>query len=114
MASRLNNFYRRDTKAYNMTFTSGGLPLDISLATITFTMKRRASDLDASAAIQKKAVITDGPGGLATLTLTSTDTEVDIGKYYYDIQYKSGTGTITTLVASTIEILQDVTITGLP
>lgn len=114
MSSRLSNFYRRDTKAYNMTFTSNSLPLDISLATITFTMKRRPSDLDASAVIQKKAVITNGPGGLATLTLTSAETEIDIGKYYYDIQYKSGAGAITTLVADTLNILQDVTITGLP
>jgi hypothetical protein len=111
--TRLNNFYRRDTKVYDMTFkTSAGVAIDISLATITFTMKRRASDL--TTAIQKEAVITNGPSGLATLTLTSADTDIDIGEYCYDFQYESGTGAITTLLADTLEVLQDVTITGLP
>ena len=114
MASRLPNFYRRDTKVYNLVFTdAAGAAIKITNAIIVFTMKRRPSDFDDDAVIQKKAVITNGPGGLATLTLTKTETDIDIGKYHYDIQYTSGTGAVTTLIASTIEVLQETTITGL-
>lgn len=114
MATRLPDFYRRDTKVYNMIFTDGsGVAINITNAIITFTMKRRASDFDTDAVIQKKATITSGVGGLATLTLTAGETDVDIGKYYYDIQYKAGTGAITTIIASTLNVLQEVTITGL-
>jgi len=76
------------SKAYDLTFTTGdGTAQDITGATITFTVKRTLSDVDA--VVTKTATITDATAGKATITLAPTDTDLDLGEYYYDIWLES-------------------------
>jgi len=78
------------TNTINYTFKrSDGTPIDISTATLLFTVKDvswDADSADASAKIKKELTITDGALGKAKLFLTQSETFIPVGKYYYDIK----------------------------
>ncbi len=111
---KLANFYRGDTKQVTITIKKAdGTAFDLTGATITFTMKKDETDPDASAVIQKNAVLqVPSTDGIAILTLTSADTAKDTGEYYYDFQLVDSTGRVATLLKETVEILQDITETS--
>lgn len=66
-------------------------PIDICDWDIKFTVRKAvpststASDKDA--VIHKQADIIDGKNGVAYFTITSADTNIEPGEYWYDIQY---------------------------
>jgi hypothetical protein len=74
-----------DEKSYNLAFTSGGSPLDITGAIIKMSIKRSIAD---NSPLISKTVTghTDPANGKTTITLSTTDTGQAIGNYYYDIQ----------------------------
>ena len=78
------------TNSINYTFTrKDGTPIDISTATILFTVKDVDYDLDsgdATAKIKKELSVTDGPAGKAQLFLTHQETFIAPNDYYYDIK----------------------------
>jgi len=78
------------TKSIDYTFKNIDLtPIDITTATILFTVKKVEADQDAtdsSAKIAKELSITDGANGMANLFLTQDDTFLEVGDYYYDIK----------------------------
>lgn len=78
------------TNQINYTFRRiDGTPIDVTTATILFTVKDVASDQDATdstALIKKELSITDGANGKASLFLTQNDTFIPAGSYYYDIK----------------------------
>lgn len=78
------------TKSIDYTFKNiDGTPIDVTTATILFTVKNVPSDqnaTDSSALIQKELSITDGANGMASLFLTQTDTFIPAGDYYYDVK----------------------------
>lgn len=66
-----------------------GTPIDITSATLLFTVKNAEWDSDSSdsgAKIKKELSITDGVNGKAKLFLTQQETFIDPGEYYYDIK----------------------------
>lgn len=68
---------------------AGGLPIDISSATVLFTVKDVDWDSDSgdnTAKIKKELSITDGAAGKAKLFLTQQETFIPVGEYYYDIK----------------------------
>ena len=68
---------------------SDGIAVDISSSQVRFTVKSTEWDTDADdsdALITKAGTITDGPNGEYLISLTPSDTQVDAGKYYYDIK----------------------------
>jgi hypothetical protein len=68
----------------------GTIP-DISADTVTLTVKKRASDTDAQAKLQKDAdVTTAGASGIAAFELTIGDTDFEPGKYLYDVIWYRG------------------------
>lgn len=76
-----------------------GAAIDITGFTIYFTVKK-VLDLEATdvnAVITKTASITDASGGLAETLLSTTDTQLSPGEYYYDMKYKNSGSTIVTL-----------------
>ena len=80
-----------DSKNYNLTFrTTAGVLIDISDWTIYFTVKRAASDPDASAVLVKTVVIGPSPAGATgttSIVLDHADTEsLPRGTYLYSIQ----------------------------
>jgi len=80
--------------------------VDITGATITFTMTKNPT---LTATLSKNATLPNPTAGEALITLESIDTEVAVGAYYYDIQMTTATGEVSTLIKSTINILQEVT-----
>jgi len=78
------------TNSINYTFKrKDGTPIDITTATIFFTVKDVEWDSDSgdtTAKIKKELSITDGVNGKASLFLTQQDTFIPVGSYYYDIK----------------------------
>lgn len=76
-----------------------GAAIDITGYTIYFTVKK-VLDLEATdtnATIAKTASITDATNGLAETSLSTSDTAIAPGTYYYDMKYKNSGSTIVTL-----------------
>lgn len=111
----LSDIYRGDTKTYKMTFQdSSKKPIPLFGSSIWFTMKKREDDADSRAVIQVKTSpedTTDSTNGIAYITLTSEDTDVAVGEYYYDFQLVvPGTPPIvTTLTTGSMSIVTDIT-----
>lgn len=70
---------------------------NITGAAIRFTVKEDKWDTDTtdtSALITKAGTITNAAGGLYKISLADTDTDIDAGKFYYDIKIELADGTI--------------------
>jgi hypothetical protein len=68
---------------------SDGVAVDITSSDIRFTVKSTEWDTDADdsdALITADGTIVSGADGTYLISLTPTDTQVDAGKYYYDIK----------------------------
>jgi hypothetical protein len=108
--TKINNFYRGDTVSYAMTFTTNSVAMDITGATIWFTLKKSRNDTDAQAVLQKELTSHSDPThGITTMSLTSTDTNIPCGRYFYDFQVKTLSGNIFTFLSGTVDVLEDVT-----
>jgi hypothetical protein len=116
----ISNFKRGDTRKYRIVFTDKltGLPISVHGGKLFITFKINKSDLDEDAviAVDIDTVELDPliPTGVIIATLTDVDTEVPIGKYYYDFQFVSPTGEVTTIIpeedmVDTVKILEDIT-----
>ena len=57
---------------------------------------------------QVVGVIFDAPAGKVRFAPTSVDTDLDPGKYFYDVQMTAG-GQVTTVLKGVCRILQDIT-----
>ena len=72
--------------------------LNITGATILFTVKNKPTDADASAVLSKTVTsLADPQNGEFKIELTDANTESLIGNYIYDIKIKLATGEIYTL-----------------
>lgn len=78
--------------------------VDISSDTIVF----EADDTDGINVISRTGTLLNGPAGLAIIELTSSDTNIPIGQYYYSIEWQTSGGGINTMVTSILEIIQDI------
>ncbi|RLC49287.1 MAG: hypothetical protein DRH57_00260 [Candidatus Cloacimonadota bacterium] len=107
------DFYRGDTQIYELTITDeNGNPVDITGATVWFTLKTDKSLPDNEAVIQK--VVTDHvdpANGKTKVVLTADETAnlVPNTYYFYDFQIKFQNGDVFTLIADKVKILEDVT-----
>ncbi len=103
---------RRDDKVFTFYFyDEDGDPIDLTNCSLFTTVKQNQEDTDANAKISTTlTIVAPATGGIATWTLAPADTQYLLGVYYWDVQLKSSTGKITTLIRDRIEILPDVTI----
>lgn len=90
-SSNLSSFFRGDTKSLNLEFKDNdGIAIDITNHELWFTMKKKITDADEDAILQKKIIFpsdTNSENGLGTLTLESDETgAIEPGIYFYDIQ----------------------------
>lgn len=93
-----NDFYMRkgDTAVLNFDFN-----IDITGATLYFTVKKNLSDSDSAAAIAKvQTTHTDPTEGQTTITITNSDSDIDLGGYYYDCQITLASGAVHTVLPS--------------
>ena len=87
-------------------------PLDITWATVYFTVKKTWSDWDddSDALIQKDQTIhTDALDWKTTISLSHTDTNVPSWLYEYDFQVKDSYGYIMSTISDKVTIEKDIT-----
>ena len=101
--------YKKSTKTYEIQFKKDGGVVDITGWTIYFTAKESMEDLDTSAKI-KKTVTTfaNAEGGIALIELTTTDTDITAGNYWYSIDFKDDDDNEDTLLTGKLKIKEPV------
>jgi len=115
MTVQISDFYRGDTKAFNVTFKDkDGLPIDITGHELWFTMKRKVSDADAEAVRQKRVVFpsdVDSEQGKGAILLSSEETNVPPGTYLFDFQkvIPGNPPEVKTVLAGRIRVASDIT-----
>lgn len=89
---------RGDSDSFKLTFKAKAykkgkeitIPIDITGWEIRFTVRKSlpatSVNNDKDAVIHKVADIIDGPNGVAYISVSSTDTNIEPGEYWYDIQ----------------------------
>lgn len=96
--SRLINIKKGDTETVIFTVTDDvGAAINLTGATVYFTVKKKIDDPDSKAIIQKSWTSHTTPaGGITTLILSKDDTYKQVGTYLWDFQIKASGGAITT------------------
>lgn len=110
------NMYRGDTQSFAFAVTRSGAVEDLAGSVLWFTVKTDQSVADDDALFQKSTtnggiVVTDEPGGLATVTVDPEDTEdlAETATYQFDLQLKTSGGNIETVATGQITITADYT-----
>jgi hypothetical protein len=111
---------RGDTNEYDLTFSrldgqGVAQPLDLTGATIVFTLKRDLADTDDAAVLQKTdssgiTVSAPATAGLATLKLDPADTASLPAPraFHYDVQVTESDGRVTTTAIGLLRLTADV------
>ena len=101
-----------NTLDLKLLFKENGFPVDITDYTVFFTAKDSVSDLDANAVIDKSITThTNATGGATLIELSSSDTDLTVGSYYYSIDTNDGDGDIKNLFRGVLLISNPVRIT---
>jgi hypothetical protein len=105
---------RGDDVTLNITVTDDSTTpataIDITGATIFFTVKANLNDADADALISKSVSSHSNPAaGITSIALTPTDTDITEGLYPCDFQVVRG-GKVSSSQRAVFEVAQDVTI----
>jgi hypothetical protein len=112
-------FSRGDTVLLDLTFTTGGVPENLTGALIFFTAKDEFSDPDTGATIRKNSggvggiTIVNAAAGTAQVTINPGDTSGLPGSeifLFYDVQLKRSNGQIFTCAEGTVCVYPDVTV----
>lgn len=110
---KIKDIKRGDTRQVDVTFyqSDGVTPYDISGGTVFFTVNASSNPADDTAAVISKDVTvhTDPTAGQSRISLSSTDTTIDPGTYYYDVQLKDMSGNILSSKQDKFIVLADVT-----
>lgn len=80
---------QKEAKTLRFTITSGGSPVDVSLATLSFMVKRTAAAADSEALITKTNetfVKTDAATGVVLLPLSATDLSLEPGSFVAELK----------------------------
>jgi hypothetical protein len=116
----IKNFKRGDTRKYKLQIKDKdtGNPVSVHNGTLYVTFKSDKSMPDNEAEIQVivNCIEPDpaNPLGEIQVVLSSDDTNILPGSYYYDFQFVSSTGEVTTILPTEdheerVKILEDVT-----
>lgn len=102
----LDIIYRKDDIVIPFNISYDGIPFDLSGTTIKFILKKDKED--GSPIILEKTITshTDPTAGKSEIVLTSIDTNITPGKYYYAIVLVDVIGKQSTMIVSDIEIRQ--------
>lgn len=86
----------------------GGSVVDLTDYTARLTVKRDPEDPDTDALLQTTGTISAPMTGICNFNLTSAQTTIPAGKYYYDIQI-SKTGSVKTVAYGMFVVEADIT-----
>jgi hypothetical protein len=116
--SDIADFYRGDTKKYKLVVKSkdSGEAISVDGGKLYFTLKKSQSQTDDEAALQ---IVADGtetdpltPEGIVYMTVPASDTKtLTPGDFYYDFQFVSASGEVTTVLAGKVKVMKDTTLT---
>lgn len=102
--------FRGDDWSMKLTFADeNGTALNITGWTIFFTLKKKKTDTDADAVLQKNVTPESPTTGVCTVVLTNTETLNLLGLYYYDFQYKDDDGVVQTITSGGLTFVTDIT-----
>jgi len=101
---------KRDTKTYTLRLTRNGSAVDISGWYVYITIKSDFNDADSSAVLSKNVLMpnnAESEAGIGYVTLSSSETNLVIGTYFYDIKVVD-TGYRETFVSGKLSILPSI------
>jgi hypothetical protein len=81
---------KKDTKTFTIRLTRSGVAVDISGWYLYFTVKSDFNDDDSSALISKNTLFptnAESQAGIGYLELSSSETNIAMGEYYYDMKF---------------------------
>lgn len=112
--SKVANFIRGDSRTVTLqAYQSDGVtPLNLTGATVFFTVSPSASPADDTTAVIQKTITSHTAPllGQTAFTLANADTQsIAPGTYYYDVQVKDAAGNVISQKASTFQIIADIT-----
>jgi len=112
MEEQTLEIFRRDYKTFTVTVKDGaGVVVDLTDYTAKFTAKLKPTDTDEQAKISPvDGTISNPATGVISFTLTSTDTDIPAGTYFFDVQI-SKIGDVKTVAYGKLIIIQDITVT---
>jgi len=119
-ANNITMYIRDDRTLSVAADTEKGAPVDLTDAKLWFTVKQRATDLDADALIQKRTanaggsdgeikVITPATGKAEIYVVPADTVDMNPGTYIYDIQVTLANGKTYTITRDKITFKEDVT-----
>ncbi len=103
---------KKTTKIYEVRVKhkDTGAEEDITGWTFYFTVKLNMLDTDANTKISKDITIhEDAIHGKTIIELSTSDTDLDTGSYYYDIKYKDDEANVGIMISGRITIAEPVT-----
>lgn len=111
MSSSDISMYRGDDKSIVVTITQGGTPVNITNSSVFFTINSARGATDAGSIYQKIVTSHSNPSqGETTISIPSgSSTSFTPGIYWYDVQLKQSTGSISTVVLGRFTVDADVT-----
>jgi len=103
--------FRGDTKTYLFHFKDSlGNAINITGASLFFSVKSGETDLDAVAKITKTVTSHTSPTtGDTRVSISAVETNLSVGEYFYDFQLKDTSGNIATFMYGKFKVLQDIT-----
>ena len=114
--AKIKDYIRGDTRVINLAcLKSDGTALDLTGATVRFTLSATQAPTDDLSAILQKSVFThtSPAAGLTQITINPADTQnLTPGSYFYDVQVKDASGNITSIKQDTFIINPDITRTN--
>jgi hypothetical protein len=115
MASTYLDMYRGDDESFDVAVVDkNGVVVNLTGASLRFTVKRDAADLDVDAVITKTTgsgiTVTNAAGGIARIDIAATDTSAMIRGtlLVWDLQVRDSNSKTRTLASGTLRIIVDV------
>lgn len=107
ITGQLDDFYQGESVDFSILISIGGVAQDISSDTVTFYLKEFKSGRPL---IEKTAdVASQGANGIATVELTTANTDLPPKAYFYEVIWKPASGGKKVLVSKKVTILDSIT-----
>ena len=101
----INDIYKGTSRYIRINVQLNSVAQNITGSTINFLVKEDKTDANIDAVIDTDAdCLTSGSVGTAILYLSTTDTDIDTGNYFYELLWTKDTGEKYMLLESNINI----------
>ena len=113
------NFFRGDTKKYGLLLLDKetNVPISVDNGVLTFSMKKKQRDVlpVLTVVVNSHEIDPMNPIGLIDIVIPSDLTAtLKPMKYFYDFEFTSSLGEVTTIIAGIVEVLYDISVKVIP